>query len=119
MQSLVECHNIAKDLKYDEELAQYKKLPDGTFEEMKCDANVMNLIEDLPVNKIVDLYMVRRSSDNWKWEIYEITHSLNWDDEFGDFWIGQLYIVTCSLYLIALLKTKASVPRSQLYLIAL
>ncbi|RXI01086.1 hypothetical protein DVH24_001320 [Malus domestica] len=41
-QSLVECHNIANELRYKVKLSHYKKLQVGIFEEMVCDAQLTN-----------------------------------------------------------------------------
>ncbi|XP_068305227.1 uncharacterized protein [Pyrus communis] len=64
---------------------------------MVCDAQLTNLIDDMPKNKVVELYMVDKNekairasdkgtaSSNVVQE-FEIAQSLNWDDGFDEFW---------------------------------
>ncbi|KAM2600613.1 hypothetical protein TB2_038876 [Malus domestica] len=71
---------------------------------MVYDAQLTNLIDDMPKNKVVELYMVDKNekaisesdkliaSSNVVQE-FEITQSSNWDDGFDEFWQhGELTI---------------------------
>ncbi|KAM1128362.1 hypothetical protein ACFX15_037642 [Malus domestica] len=58
-QSLVECHDIARQLGYHLELSMHRKKPTGIgFVEMTRDIEVLVLIDEMGKNRITELFMV-------------------------------------------------------------
>ncbi|CAN6713156.1 unnamed protein product [Malus baccata var. baccata] len=62
-QSLVECHNIARQLGYHLELSMHRKKPTRIgFVEMTRDIEVLALIDEMGKNRITELFMVDKKN---------------------------------------------------------